>query len=309
MPKKIFVAGSLNIDLVTRLDRLPREGETVSGSDLTLIPGGKGANQACAAARLGGRSVMIGRIGSDPFGGHLLASLNAAGVDTSGVGTSPRATGAALISVLPAGENAIVISPGANATLTPEAALAGLAALEPGDLVLAQLEVPLETVEAVLAYAARAGAVTMLDPAPARPLSGGLLRHVTYLTPNQSEAALLLGHSEAEIRTFEEARQAASRLLDLGLRAVVLKLGSMGCFAATPEFTGGIEAFRVEAVDTTAAGDTFNGAFAVGLAEGMTVADAARFANAAAALSVTRPGAQSSIPSREEVAAFQKTAG
>ncbi len=291
------------------MDRLPREGETVSGSDLTLFPGGKGANQACAAARLGGRSVMIGQIGSDPFGGHLLASLEAAGVDTSGVGTSTRATGAACISVLLGGENAIVISPGANATLTPDVALPRLAALEAGDLLLAQLEVPLETVGAVLAHAARAGAVTMLDPAPALPLSGGLLRHVAYLTPNQSEAALLLGHPDAEIRTFEEARQAASRLLELGPRSVVLKLGSMGCFAATPEFTGGIEAFRVDAVDTTAAGDTFNGAFAVGLAEGMTVADAASFANAAAALSVTRPGAQSSVPGRDEVMEFLRAMG
>lgn len=307
--KKIFVVGSLNIDLVTRMERLPREGETVAGSDLTLFPGGKGANQACAAGMLGGRSAMVGQVGTDPFGGHLLASLQDAGVDTSGVGRSARATGAACISVLPGGENAIVISPGANATLTPDVALPRLAALEAGDLLLAQLEVPLETVAAVLAYAAERGAVTILDPAPARPLPRALLRNVAYLTPNQSEAALLLGKPAMAIDGFADALEAARGLLELGPAAAVVKLGRLGCFIAAGGFRGGVEGFAVEAVDTTAAGDTFNGAFAVGLAEGMTVADAAGFANAAAALSVTRPGAQSSIPRRDEVVAFRKAAG
>ena len=182
-PKRIFVAGSLNIDLVMGMERLPREGETVVGSDLVLHPGGKGANQVCAVGRLGGRAAMIGQLGCDPFAAHLLTSLQNAGVDTAGVGTSPRATGAACIFVLPSGENAIAISPGANASLTPEAALARLGALQAGDLVLLQLEVPLATVEAVLTYALGRGAVTMLDPAPARPLSREMLRSVTYLTP------------------------------------------------------------------------------------------------------------------------------
>ena len=307
--KKIFVVGSLNIDLVTRMERLAREGETVAGSDLMLFPGGKGANQACAAGMLGGRSAMVGQVGADPFAGHLLASLERAGVDTAGVGRSERATGAAFISVLPDGENAIVISPGANATLTPDVALPRLAALEKGDLLLAQLEVPLETVEAVLAYAAERGAVTILDPAPARPLPCALLRHVTYLTPNQTEAALLLGKPDLEIDGFDAAREAARGLLALGPAAAVLKLGRQGCFVAANGFNGGVPGFAVEAVDTTAAGDTFNGAFAVALAEGMSLADAAIFANAAGALSVTRPGAQSSIPPRDEVDVFLKAAG
>lgn len=307
--RKIFVVGSLNIDLVMRMERLPREGETVAGSDLALFPGGKGANQACAAGMLGGRSAMVGQVGTDPFGGHLLASLEGAGVDTSGVGRPVRATGAAFISVLPGGENAIVISPGANATLAPDVALSRLAALEAGDLLLAQLEIPLETVAAVLAFAARRGAIAILDPAPARPLPPELLRNVAYLTPNQSEAALLLGQPEMAIADFDGAGEAARGLLELGPAAAVLKLGRQGCFVAAHGFRGGVEGFAVEAVDTTAAGDTFNGAFAVGLAEGMSVACAATFANAAGALSVTRPGAQSSIPRRDEVDAFLKAAG
>ncbi len=303
-PKRVFVAGSLNIDLVMGVERLPREGETVVGSDLMLHPGGKGANQVCAAGRLGGRAAMIGQLGCDPFAAHLLTSLQNAGVDTAGVGTSPRATGAACIFVLPSGENAIAISPGANASLTPEAAVARLAALQAGDLVLLQLEVPLETVEAVLTYALERGAVTMLDPAPARPLSREMLRSVTYLTPNQSEAGLLLGNPALAIESFDDAARAADRLLEMGPAVVVLKLGHMGCFIAARDFRGGIEAFPVAAVDTTAAGDTFNGAFAVGLAEGMPAPAAARFACAASAISVTRAGAQSSIPVRSEVMAL-----
>jgi ribokinase len=303
-PKRVFVAGSLNIDLVMGVERLPREGETVVGSDLMLHPGGKGANQVCAAGRLGGRAAMIGQLGCDPFAAHLLTSLQNAGVDTAGVGTSRHSTGAACIFVLPSGENAIAISPGANASLTPEAAVARLAALQAGDLVLLQLEVPLETVEAVLTYALGRGAVTMLDPAPARPLSREMLRSVTYLTPNQSEAGLLLGNPDLAIESFDDAARAADRLLEMGPSVVVLKLGHMGCFLAARDFRGGIEAFPVTAVDTTAAGDTFNGAFAVGLAEGMPAPAAARFACAASAISVTRAGAQSSIPVRSEVMAL-----
>lgn len=307
--KQIFVVGSLNIDLVTRMDRLPRAGETISGGDLMLFPGGKGANQVCAAARLGAGAAMIGQIGADPFGDYLLDSLRRAGVDTGGVGRSAGATGAACISVLPDGENAIVISPGANATLTPDIALPRLAPLRSGDLVLLQLEVPLATVEAVLAHAAGRGAISILDPAPAQPLPRELLRRVDYLTPNQSEAAFLLGQPESALDNDQDAAAAASGLLELGPKAVILKLGRAGCFVAADGFRGGIRGFAVQAVDTTAAGDTFNGAFAIGLAEGMPIPVAATFANAAAALSVTRPGAQSSIPNRDEVIAFLQASG
>lgn len=300
--REIYVVGSLNIDLVTRMDRLPRAGETIAGGDLAIFPGGKGANQACAAGKLGGRARMIGQTGADSFGDQLRASLRSAGVDTAGVGCSDRATGSACISVLPSGENAIVISPGANATVTPDVAVARLAGLGPGDLVLLQLEIPLETVAAVLEFAKTRGAVTILDPAPARDLPSELLRAVDYLTPNESEAASLLGSNAAD-------PSAASELRDLGPRAVILKLGAAGCFVCDPDFRGNIDGSAVRAVDTTAAGDTFNGAFAVALAEGLAVEAAARFANAAAAISVTRHGAQSSIPDRGEVKAFLASDG
>ena len=298
---RIFVLGSANMDLVLAVGRLPREGETLSGGDLALHPGGKGANQACAAARLGGRVFMIGQVGSDPFGPRLVASLREAGADVSRVGVSPRPTGCACIYVLPSGENSIVISPGANATLDPQTALAALADLAEGDLLLAQLETPLETVEAAFTHAAARGATTMLDPAPARPLPASLLARVGILTPNQTEAACILGGSSDEVRDFEQAGAAAARLIELGSHSVVMKLGELGCLWSDGKSSYRAGAFRVTPVDTTAAGDVFNGALAVALSEGAALAEALRFANAAAAISVTRPGAQTSIPDRSEV--------
>ena len=240
---------------------------------------------------------MIGQVGSDAFADPLLSSLRGAGVDTSGIGRADCSTGAACISVLPNGENAIVISPGANARVTPEFALSRLQELRAGDIVLLQLEIPMVTVQAVAAYARERGAITILDPAPARTLPAELLAQVSYLTPNESEACVLLGHAA-------EAREVATQLRALGHASVILKLGSLGCFLGTETCFGPISGFVVDAVDTTAAGDTFNGAFAVALSEGLALADAARFANAAAAISVTRLGAQSSIPDRAEAAAF-----
>lgn len=298
---RIVVVGSVNMDLVIPVDRLPRAGETIAGGDMAFFPGGKGANQACAAARLGGAVSFIGQVGSDPFGAALVASLRQAGVATDQAGTVDRASGCASIYVMPGGENSIVISPGANATLTPEIALSRLEALGSVDLVLLQLEIPVETVDAVLTWARSRGATTILDPAPARPLPPRLLREVDFLTPNQSEAAVLLGKPSWEIRNFADAGQAAGGLLALGPSAVVMKLGSLGCLAATAESRVRINGFQMTAVDTTAAGDAFNGAFAVALAEGTALADAAAFANAAGAVSVTRRGAQSSLPSRGDV--------
>jgi ribokinase len=306
---KIIVIGSANMDLVLSVDRLPRAGETIAGGDLALYPGGKGANQACAAGRLGGRVSMIALVGQDAFGDRLIESLQQAGVDTAGVGRSDRATGCASIYVMPNGENSIVISPGANAALDPAAALARLNRTQSGDYLLAQLETPLETVQAAFQAARTARAFTILDPAPARPLPQALLGLVDFLTPNQTEAATILGAPDMQIRNFQDAAGAATQLLKLGPTGVVLKLGSQGCFVHTPSFVGPVEAFPVNAADTTAAGDVFNGAFAVALAEGKPVAEAARFANAAAAISVTRPGAQSSVPSREEVGAFLAASG
>jgi ribokinase len=306
--RRIVVMGSANMDVVMPVDRLPRHGETITGGDMALFAGGKGANQACAAGKLGGSVTFIGQVGSDPFGAALLASLRQAGVDTGGVGVSGRASGCASIYVLAGGENAIVISPGANATLDPATALARLEALDGVGLLLLQLEIPLETVAAALGWARARGVATMLDPAPARPLSPWLLRHVDFLTPNQSEAATLLGTESREIRGFADAEEAVARLLGLGPSAVIVKLGSLGCLVATRQGSARVAGFPVAAVDTTGAGDAFNGGLAVALAENRPLVDAARFANAAGAIAVTRKGAQASLPTREELSRFQRLA-
>jgi ribokinase len=289
------------MDLVIAVDRLAREGETLSGGDLALFPGGKGANQACAAARLGGQVFMIGQVGADPFGPKLLTSLREAGVDVSRVGESDRPTGCAAIYVLPNGENSIVISPGANAAVNPDVALSRLDDLEAGDLLLSQLEIPLETVEAAFEHATSRGTITILDPAPARQLPEKLLSKTGVLTPNQTEATCVLRDPDHDIPDFTEASVVAGRLIRLGPRAVVMKLGSLGSVFSDGANQEQAAALPVSAVDTTAAGDVFNGAFAVALSEGAALPAALRFANAAAAISVTRNGAQASVPGRAEV--------
>ncbi len=306
---QIVVVGSLNADLVQSVERLPRPGETISGGDLRIFPGGKGANQACAAGRMGARVAMVGQVGSDTLSSMLLDSLRSAGVDVEHVGIGGESTGAAAILVLPNGENTIVISPGANATLTADVALPRLAMLGPGKLLLCQCEVPIETVEQSFLRAKERGARTMLDPAPARPLPASLLAAVDFLTPNETEAAVLSRQERIAVDSSEEWKAAALRLLGLGVGTVVLKLGARGCVVAQGADAQLVPGFEVEAVDTTAAGDTFNGAFATALAEGREPLAAARFANAAAALSVTKHGAQTSIPSRAEVDAFLARAG
>jgi ribokinase len=248
---------------------------------------------------------MIGQVGSDAFGARLTAGLGALGVDISGVGCSSRSTGSACIYVLPGGENAIVISPGANATVTPDIAVSRLSSARPYGFLLAQLEIPTEAVIAAFTEARDAGAVTVLDPAPFHPLPAELIALTDVVTPNQSETAALLGcPADAPIDSIEAASHAAAQLRTLGYRGVILKLGSLGCYVDTPGARGPVPAFAVEAVDTTAAGDTFNAALAVSLAQGASIMDASLFANAAAAISVTRPGAQSSIPSAAEVEEF-----
>jgi ribokinase len=301
---RIIVIGSANMDVVASVEHLPRAGETVAGSDFALFPGGKGANQACAAARLGGAVTFVAQVGSDPFGFALIDSLREAGVDVQQVGTASRPTGCASIYVLPDGENSIVISPGANATLDPATAVSRLNELDGAGFVLSQLEIPMETVEAAFQAARMRGATTILDPAPARTLPPSLLRTVDFLTPNQSESATLLGNPFWSIRDFTDAEEAAAGLLALGPSTVVMKLGALGCLVANNEGCLRVEGCVVAAVDTTAAGDAFNGAFAVALAEGRPLAAAAVFANAAGAICVMRRGAQASLPGRDEIDRF-----
>lgn len=307
MPARaILVTGSLNMDFVVQVERLPAPGETALGSNFRIVPGGKGANQACAAARLS-RShpvVMIGRVGFDAFADHLRASLAAAGADTSRIhGCRSAPTGVALIWVDRAGQNSIVIAPGANGALSAADMETERSAFVSAACALFQLETPLAAVAAGLRLAREHGVLPILDPAPAQPLPPAVLELAGLLTPNESEACLLLGRSPARV-SLNDAPALVEALLALGPRAVVLKLGDQGCYYAGPEGRFHAPAFSVEAVDATAAGDTFNGALAVALAEGRSMREALRFADAAAALSVTRLGAQVSIPSREEVDQF-----
>lgn len=311
MKPAVVVAGSLNMDFVVSVDRLPAPGETVLGRDFRMIPGGKGANQACAAGKLGAGTVavrMIGRAGYDLFADHLKASLSAAGVDVSFIwATRSQPTGVALIWVDGAGQNSIVVASGANWSLAASEVEAMRPALRGASYALFQLETPLETVAAALAAARQEGARTMLDPAPAQPLPAGILRQVDLLTPNETEASILLGRDAGRL-AIEDAPAVAEALRAHGASAVVLKLGDRGCYFDDGQARHYAPAFPVEAKDSTAAGDTFNAALAVALAEGKEIPAALRFACAAAAISVTRPGAQASIPTRAEVDAFLATA-
>lgn len=303
----IVVIGSLNMDFVVRVEHLPAPGETVLGQNFQMISGGKGANQACAAGKLGYPDVtvrMAGRVGYDLFADHLKASLAAAGVDVSGVcATKAQPTGVALIGVDRTGQNSIVVAPGANGEFSPREVEGLRRQIEGARYALFQLETPIETVEAALRLARREGARTILDPAPAQPLSEELLSLVDILTPNESEALLLLGRPAARV-ALADAPEIARSLRGLGAKAVVLKLGDQGCYFDDGPVSLCQQAFHVEVKDSTAAGDVFNAALAVALTEKKPMPEVLRFANAAAAISATRPGAQASIPTRAEVDEF-----
>jgi ribokinase len=298
------VIGSLNMDFVLAVDRLPLPGETILGRNLRVIPGGKGANQAYAAAKLAGRGTvvrMLGRVGADSFGTALKANLAAVGVDTAPIlETDSEATGVAFIHVDGAGQNSITVAPGANGALSVGDIDSARWALAGARSVLLQLETPIETVAEGLREARRAGATCILDPAPARALPAEILQLVDIATPNESEACILAGVAPGRVGAAD-AVALGRRIRDLGARSVVVKLGDQGCVYCGPDRTFSVAAFPVAAVDSTAAGDTFNAALAVSLAEGAAMEDALRFANAAAALSVTRPGAQTSAPLRMDV--------
>jgi len=298
MSAHIVVVGSLNMDLVIQAPRHPLPGETITGGPFRTIPGGKGANQAVAAARMGGHVTMIGRVGADAFGDQLIANLAAAGVDIGRMGRSDAATGVALITVSATGENSIVLAPGANGTMSAETVRANGDAIAEADALLLQLEVPLPAVQAAAEIAHQHNVPVILNPAPARPLPADLLRHVTYLIPNESETATLTG---LPVRTTDEAVRAAAQLQRLGVNQVVLTLGERGALVLLRDGPVAVPAFPVQVVDTTAAGDAFLGAFAVALTEGQPLVEAARWGCAAGALACTVLGAQPSLPTRATV--------
>jgi len=306
MNAHVTVVGSLNMDLVVRSSRIPQPGETIIGGDFCTVPGGKGANQAVAAARLGAQVSMVGRVGRDAFAGPLLDNLALAGVGHTFVTRDPEAaTGVALIVVDETGQNSIVVASGANARLSPADVDAAEAAITAAAVLLLQLESPLETVTRAAEVARGHGVTVILNPAPARPLPAALLSLVDVLIPNESETALLTG---MPVGNQAEAGAAAMALRESGVvGTVILTLGERGALLAR---AGGAERFpacEVTPVDTTAAGDAFVGSFAVAMAEGKSVAEAVRWGNAAGALATTKLGAQLSLPTRQALEALLVT--
>ena len=287
------------MDLVTVSPGFPESGETIVGSRFLTYPGGKGANQAVAAARVGGRVRMIGRVGDDAFGGQLLDSLKSSDVDVSGVGIEPGcSSGVAAINIDASGQNRIVQVLGANQTCGENEVERAKAALVDASVLMLQLEVPVDVSVATAREAASMKVVVILDPAPARSLPDELYGYCSYITPNETEAQALVGFPVVDPSS---ADRAARELLARGAGCAIIKMGAQGAYYATSEVARHITAHRVEAVDTVAAGDAFNGSLAVALAEGLELKEAMLWAMAAGALAVSTIGAQDSMPRREEI--------
>jgi ribokinase len=304
LDQKLLVVGSVNIDLVGSASRIPAPGETILGKTFDVFNGGKGANQAVAIGKLGAPVAMIAALGTDLFTERLLSGLKAAGVDTHAVQMVAGPCGVAQILTAESGENSILVIPGANHVVSPAYIDTHAELVRSASMILVQLETPMETVVRLAELAREAGTPVMLDPAPAQPLPATLIARTAWLTPNETEAQTLLGQANLEPPV------AAEKLLAMGARNVALKLGSQGVFLAGRDCAAQhVPGFAVKAVDTTAAGDCFNAAFAVALTSGKPPAEAARYGAAAAAISVTRSGAQPSLPTGAEVQAFLEHAG
>ena len=296
--KPIVVVGSVTMDMVTCTPQIPSVGQTLIGTSFSTTPGGKGANQAVAAARLGYPVQFIGKVGDDVYGPQLIENLSRAGVDTSAMSTVTGSSGLAPIFLAENGQNAIVVVPGANGKVDSAYVDKHVDVIRNAGMVLCQLELPLETIDHTLALCAQLGVPVMLDPAPAAGLSDSVWKQAAWFTPNETEAAFYLDDGS-------EPEPIAQKLLARGLRGVVLKRGAEGAYVAVAGGKSGwVQPFAVDAIDTVAAGDCFNGAFAVALLEGKDPAAAARFACAASAISVTRRGAQASMPTRDDLNAF-----
>jgi ribokinase len=300
----IAVFGSINMDLVVRTPRFPKPGETLSGHTFYTAPGGKGANQAVAAARLGASTSMVGRVGQDVFSKALLESLQTNRVNTDGIWRDPdHPSGTALIMVDDSAENSIIIVPGANGAICSDDLERLEGVLKTASHLLLQLEIPLEMVVAAAKLARQHGVTVILDPAPACSLPEELYHTVDWITPNESEASVL---TQQIVQTPQEAAEAAKVLHERGVPQTVIKMGSRGAFWSDGEEGRFLPAYLVQAVDTVAAGDAFNGALATALSEGKPVMEALNWAMAAGALSTTRYGAQPSMPERRELLAFME---
>lgn len=296
----ITVVGSINMDLVVRVAHLPQPGETILGREYHAIPGGKGANQAVAAARLGAGVRLVGRVGKDAFGELLRSNLQREGVDVAALEMdAATSSGNAMIALDDSGRNTIVVVPGANFSLTPGQVARALAKIPRLDVLVVQLEIPLECALEAARLARERGARVVLNPAPAQPLPAEIYPFLDVLVPNESEAGLLTG---LPVDSLEQAEAAARRLLQLGARSVILTLGGRGALLVEAGRAAvHLPPYPVKVVDTTAAGDAFVAGLAVGLAEGASLLDAARLGNAAGAIAVTRLGAQPAMPARDEV--------
>ncbi|MBN1401416.1 MAG: ribokinase [Anaerolineae bacterium] len=298
----VVVLGSLNMDLVVRTAHIPRPGETVPGEGFATIPGGKGANQAAAAARLGASVEMIGRVGQDSFGPLLVANMQAQGVGTVHIATDSAApSGIALIAIAQDGENAIIVAPGANGRVSMDDVDNAAHLIAGARLLVMQFEIPLPVVRGALTLAQGSGVPVILNPAPAYPVEPGFLQGVHYLVANETEAELLTG---VVVRDLPSATQAGQALVDMGIPVGIVTLGAQGALLVTPDEAVHVPARQVQVVDTTAAGDAFVGGLAVALLKGLDLDEAVRYATCAGTLATTVLGAQTSLPSAAQVQAF-----
>ena len=300
--KNICVIGSLNMDLVVNVDTMPKPGQTIIGSNFKEVPGGKGANQAVAMARLNGNVSMIGKVGEDGFGQTLINSLKNDKVDTTYIQTAKGATGVALITVDKNAQNSIVVSPGANFEVKEDDIDNNIEAIKNSDIVVLQLETPLDTIKYALNKAKELNKYTILNPAPAVKLDDEIIKNVDLLTPNETELEIISGVS---IESEEDIQKAAQIMIEKGVKELIVTLGSKGSLYINKEKSMFKKAYKVEAVDTTAAGDSYTGALAVALSQDKGMEEAMDFASKVGALSVLKEGAQSSLPTLEDVENFR----